>query len=83
MTSRFQDAQCSVIGEKLQQFPDGQVGLRRIQMDAHDFMKIVRDYRNFVRLRNQRERGVTPDRDTVGMCWGPVLAVLNDLETGR
>ncbi|MEU5046966.1 hypothetical protein [Streptomyces griseorubiginosus] len=54
-----------------------------IQMDAHDFMKIVRDYRNFVHLRQQQERGVTPDRDTVGMCWGPVLAVLNDLETSR
>ncbi|GHC90048.1 hypothetical protein [Streptomyces flavofungini] len=54
-----------------------------IQMDAHDFMKIVRDYRNFVHLRNQQERGVTPDCDTVGMCWGPVLAVLNDLETSR
>ncbi|MFJ4153058.1 hypothetical protein ACIP10_36625 [Streptomyces galbus] len=54
-----------------------------IQMDAHDFMAIVREYRNFVHLRNQRERGVVPDRDTVGMCWGPVLAVLNDLETSR
>ncbi|MGW1673373.1 hypothetical protein [Streptomyces sp. NPDC002324] len=54
-----------------------------IQMDAHDFMAIVREYRNFVHLRKQRERGVTPDRDTVGMCWGPVLAVLNDLETSR
>ncbi|MCL7493204.1 hypothetical protein M8I34_17610 [Streptomyces sp. MCA2] len=54
-----------------------------IQMDAHDFMAIVREYRNFVHLRKQRERGVIPDRDTVGMCWGPVLAVLNDLETTR
>ncbi|WPB94394.1 hypothetical protein [Streptomyces malaysiensis] len=54
-----------------------------IQMDAHDFMGIVREYRNFVHLRKQRERGVVPDRDTVGMCWGPVLAVLNDLETSR
>ncbi|MFI6661490.1 hypothetical protein ACIBL8_38915 [Streptomyces sp. NPDC050523] len=54
-----------------------------IQMDAHDFMGIVREYRNFVHLRKQRERGVVPDRDTVGMCWGPVRAVLNDLETSR
>ncbi|MFE0209050.1 hypothetical protein [Streptomyces sp. NPDC058985] len=54
-----------------------------IQMDAHDFMAIVREYRNFVHLRKQQERGVVPDRDTVGMCWGPVLAVLNDLETSR
>ncbi|MEU1044048.1 hypothetical protein ABZ400_02685 [Streptomyces sp. NPDC005897] len=51
-----------------------------IQIDAHDFMAIVREYRNFVHLRQQRERGIDPDRDTVGMCWGPVLAVLNDLE---
>ncbi|MER6406237.1 hypothetical protein ABT269_22520 [Streptomyces viridosporus] len=54
-----------------------------IQMDAHDFMAIVREYRNFVHLRKQQERGVVPDSYTVGMCWGPVLAVLNDLETSR
>lgn len=54
-----------------------------IQMDAHDFMKIVREYRNFVHLRQQQERGVVPDRDTVQLCWGPVLAVLNDLETSN
>lgn len=51
-----------------------------IQTDAHDFMKIVRDYRNFVHLRHQQERGIEPDADTVMMCWGPVLAILNDLE---
>lgn len=54
-----------------------------IQMDAHDFMKIVRDYRNFVHIRAQQERGVVPDRDTVRLCWGPVLAVLNDLEMSK
>ncbi|MBB4717115.1 hypothetical protein BJ965_006997 [Streptomyces luteogriseus] len=54
-----------------------------IQMDVHDFMAIVREYRNFVHLRKQRERGVVPDRDTVGMCWGTLLALLNDLETIR
>ncbi|MFG2698278.1 hypothetical protein [Kitasatospora sp. NPDC048407] len=54
-----------------------------IQVDAHDFMKIVREYRNFVHLRQQRERGIDPDHDTVMMCWGPVLAVLNDLESSR
>lgn len=51
-----------------------------IQMDAHDFMDVVREYRNFVHVRNQQQRGVEPDRDTVMMCWGPVLAILNDLE---
>jgi hypothetical protein len=54
-----------------------------IQMDAHDFMTIVREYRNFVHLRAQQERGVDPDRDTVGLCWGPVLAVINDLEASK
>ncbi|KFK90267.1 hypothetical protein IX27_04365 [Streptomyces sp. JS01] len=54
-----------------------------IQMDAHDFMKIVREYRNFVHLRAQQDRGVVPDQDTVRLCWGPVLAVLNDLETSN
>ena len=54
-----------------------------IQLDAHDFMEIVRGYRNFVHLRLQQERGVAPDRDTVMMCWGPVLAVLNDLESSK
>ncbi|WP_405796499.1 hypothetical protein [Streptomyces sp. NBC_01506] len=54
-----------------------------IQMDAHDFMTIVREYRNFVHLRAQQDRGVVPDQDTVRLCWGPVLAVLNDLETSN
>ncbi|WP_328465819.1 hypothetical protein [Streptomyces sp. NBC_00448] len=54
-----------------------------IQMDAHDFMSIVREYRNFVHLRAQQKRGVDPDRDTVGLCWGPVLAVINDLEASK
>lgn len=29
--------------------------------------------------RQQLERELTPDRDTVMMCWGPVHAVLDDL----
>lgn len=51
-----------------------------VQVDAKDFLKTVRDYRNFVHPRQQLERELTPDRDTVMMCWGPVHAVLNDLE---
>jgi hypothetical protein len=52
-----------------------------IQLDAKDFMDKVRDYRNFAHLRQQRERSLVPDKDTVMLCWGPVRAILNDLET--
>jgi hypothetical protein len=52
-----------------------------IQPDAMDFSKIVRQYRNFVHPREQMNSGgVTPDGDTVLMCWQPVLAVINDLQ---
>jgi hypothetical protein len=51
-----------------------------IQLDAKDFMDKVRDYRNFVHLRLQRQRDLAPDQDTVMLCWGPVRAILNDLE---
>ncbi|WP_432746129.1 hypothetical protein H7827_16395 [Streptomyces sp. JH002] len=54
-----------------------------IRTDRHEFMKIVTDYRNFVHIRAQQTRGVTPDRHTVGMCWGPVRVVLEDLETSN
>lgn len=50
-----------------------------IQPDAFQFSDIVRQYRNFVHPREQQLRGVTPDGDTVLMCWQPVLAVINDL----
>ncbi len=50
-----------------------------IQPDAFQFSDIVRQYRNFVHPREQQLRGITPDRDTVLMCWQPVLAVINDL----
>lgn len=51
-----------------------------IQLDAKEFMDKVRDYRNFVHPRLQLERRLDIDRDTVMLCWGPVQAVLNDLE---
>ena len=50
-----------------------------IQPDAFEFSDIVRQYRNFVHPRAQQSRGITPDADTVLMCWQPVLAVVNDL----
>lgn len=51
-----------------------------IQPDAFEFSDIVRQYRNFVHPREQQKRGITPDADTVLMCWQPVLAVVNDLD---
>jgi hypothetical protein len=51
-----------------------------IQMDAHKFAQNVREFRNFVHVRKQTEERARLDQDTVMMCWGPVLAVLNDLE---
>ncbi|SCG14847.1 hypothetical protein GA0070610_1066 [Micromonospora echinofusca] len=52
-----------------------------VQTDAKDFMEKVRDYRNFVHPRHQIEYGLVPDLDTVRMCWAPVHALLNDLES--
>lgn len=52
-----------------------------VQTDAKDFMEKVRNYRNFVHLRHQIEYGLVPDVDTVRMCWAPVHALLNDLES--
>jgi hypothetical protein len=54
-----------------------------IQMDAHKFAQNVREFRNFVHVRKQTKEGATLDQDTVMMCWGPVLAVLNDLEASN
>ena len=52
-----------------------------IQLDAKHFVDRVRDYRNFVHPRNQSAQGLRPDSDTLMMCWAPVRAILNDLET--
>lgn len=52
-----------------------------VQTDAKDFMEKVRDYRNFVHPRHQIDYGLVPDLDTVRMCWAPVHALLNDLES--
>ncbi|MEU7913959.1 hypothetical protein [Microbispora bryophytorum] len=51
-----------------------------IQLDRKDFIDKVRDYRNFVHLRHQSEKAIRPDRHTIMMCWGPIRAVLTDLE---
>lgn len=51
-----------------------------IQLDAKNFMDPVRNFRNFIHPRQQLEHDFLPDQDTVSLCWGPVHAVLNDLE---
>jgi hypothetical protein len=51
-----------------------------IQLDAKNFMDPVRNFRNFIHPRQQLENDFLPDQDTVSLCWGPVHAVLNDLE---
>ncbi len=43
-------------------------------------MTPVRQYRNFVHLRAQVAKRAKLDQDSVMMCWGPVHAILNDLE---
>ncbi|MGH3438851.1 MAG: hypothetical protein ACRDRN_20570 [Sciscionella sp.] len=51
-----------------------------IQLDAAGFMHKVRDYRNFVHPRKEMAEQPDFDRDSVGLCWAPVHAMLNDLE---
>jgi hypothetical protein len=51
-----------------------------IQLDAKNFLHDVRDFRNYIHPRYQLERRFAPDVDTVRLCWGPVHAILNDLE---
>ncbi|MCK9922562.1 hypothetical protein MXD61_11855 [Frankia sp. AgPm24] len=51
-----------------------------IQIDAKEFMEKVREFRNYVHPRQQLESKFSPDEYTLGMCWGPVRAILNDLE---
>ncbi|MFI7062187.1 hypothetical protein ACIBL3_14480 [Kribbella sp. NPDC050124] len=51
-----------------------------IQLDATKFMHNVRDFRNFVHPRKELAEQPGFDRDSVMLCWGPVRALLNDLE---
>lgn len=51
-----------------------------IQLDAKDFMRPVREFRNYIHPRRQFETNFTPDADTVAMCWTPIQALLNDLD---
>jgi len=81
----FQDAQ----GRNVRKSPD-RVSLKElidiahgknwIQLDAAKFVDTVRDFRNFVHPRKELSDRLRLDRDTVMMCWGPMNALLNDLE---
>ncbi|MCG8917649.1 hypothetical protein L6E12_17845 [Actinokineospora sp. PR83] len=51
-----------------------------IQLDAKDFSHKVREYRNFIHPNAQLTKGATFDEDSVMLCWGPVQAIMNDLE---
>lgn len=51
-----------------------------LQFDATKFMHNVRDFRNFVHPRKELAEQPGFDRDSVMLCWGPVRALLNDLE---
>lgn len=51
-----------------------------IELDAKAFMTPVRNFRNYIHPRRQAAEGFVPDADTVSLSWGPVLALLTDLE---
>ncbi|GAB3553400.1 hypothetical protein J2S53_001569 [Actinopolyspora lacussalsi] len=51
-----------------------------IQLDAKDFMDNVRKYRNFIHPRAELEKQPRFDKGSVALCWGPVQAILNDIE---
>lgn len=51
-----------------------------IALDAKAFLTPVRNFRNYIHPRRQHTERFMPDHETVSLCWGPVHAVLNDLE---
>ncbi|WP_134731655.1 hypothetical protein [Amycolatopsis nivea] len=51
-----------------------------VQLDATAFAHTVRDFRNFIHPRKELAESPRFDADTVMLCWGPVQALLNDLE---
>jgi hypothetical protein len=80
LKTKFRDGRGKSRNPSLQELIHVAHEKRWIQVDAKDFTDKVRDYRNVVHLRHQRELDITPDRDTVMLCWGPVQALLNDLD---
>ncbi|GAA3760013.1 hypothetical protein [Salinactinospora qingdaonensis] len=51
-----------------------------IQLDATKFIHHVRDFRNYIHPRKELAEQPDFDADSVGLCWAPVHAILNDLE---
>lgn len=51
-----------------------------IQFDAMQFMHTVRNFRNFIHPRQELIDLPAFDDDSVGLCWAPLHAMLNDLE---
>lgn len=51
-----------------------------IQFDAMQFMHTVRNFRNFIHPRQELVDLPAFDDDSVGLCWAPLHAMLNDLE---
>lgn len=50
-----------------------------IAKDVMDFAHTLRDYRNLVHPKKQRDNAFDPDEDTVRVSWNVVVAALNDL----
>ncbi|WP_369023599.1 hypothetical protein [Nocardia cyriacigeorgica] len=51
-----------------------------IQLDAKTFMHSVRNFRNYIHPGKEIADNPGFDYDSVGLCWAPLQAMLNDLE---
>ncbi|MFI9536800.1 hypothetical protein ACIG56_26565 [Nocardia fusca] len=51
-----------------------------IQLDAKTFMHTVRNFRNYIHPGKELADNPDFDDDSVGLCWAPMQAMLNDLE---
>lgn len=51
-----------------------------IQFDAMKFAQAVREFRNFIHPRFELLKLPAFDAESVGLCWAPLHAMLNDLE---
>jgi hypothetical protein len=47
--------------------------------DVQDFSNVLRDYRNLIHPREQRSKGIYPDKGTCKVSWEVVIAALDDL----
>lgn len=50
-----------------------------IEYDAKLTSELIRQYRNLVHPLAEKQKGHSPNRDTLDMCWPVVNATLNDL----